>query len=108
MGSVKDLEILVKPTADNLGIGIFNFSDRYSIFDWGEMPDNIKNKGAAIAMMSAWNFEKLNELGIATHYTGLINPDKQGSRTGVDVISKPSDKMEVKMLIHFMKKTGGN
>lgn len=98
MGSVKDLEIIVKPSIDYPGEGIFNFSDRYSVFDWGEMPDNIKNKGAVIAMMSAWNFEKLNELGISTHYNGLMNPDKPGSRTGVDVISTPSNRMNVKLL----------
>jgi len=31
---------------------IFEFSDRYSIFDWGQMPDTLENKGAALAWMA--------------------------------------------------------
>ncbi|MGB9842365.1 MAG: hypothetical protein ACPLKZ_06540 [Candidatus Bathyarchaeales archaeon] len=32
MGSVKDLEVLQKPTRDAMGVGRFHFSDRYSVF----------------------------------------------------------------------------
>jgi len=39
MGSVKDLEVLKRPTKGKMGLAWFRFSDRYSIFDWGEMPD---------------------------------------------------------------------
>ena len=45
MGSVKDLIIVKNPTQKNMGIGKFIFSDRYSVFDWGEMPDQIEEKG---------------------------------------------------------------
>jgi len=31
---------------------VFEFSDRYSIFDWGQMPDSLDNKGAALAWMA--------------------------------------------------------
>ena len=44
MGSVKDLEILKKSSDNSMGLGRFHFSDRYSVFDWGEMPDQIKAK----------------------------------------------------------------
>ncbi|GAG55731.1 unnamed protein product, partial [marine sediment metagenome] len=40
-GSVKDLEILSRPEDNKMGIGRFHFSDRYSVFDWGEMPDHL-------------------------------------------------------------------
>jgi phosphoribosylaminoimidazole-succinocarboxamide synthase len=71
MGSVKDLE-LVSPAYENRpGEGYFLFSDRYSVFDWGEMPDHIAGKGAALAVMSAFNFEQLERRGIRTHYRGL-------------------------------------
>ena len=53
MGSVKDLEIVEKPTADTMGVGKFHFSDRYSVFDWGEMPDHIDGKGAALCLMGS-------------------------------------------------------
>lgn len=75
MGSVKDLKVL-KPAYENkTGIGNFVFSDRYSVFDWGEMPDHILNKGRALAVMAAFNFEELGRRGIRTHYRGLVAPD---------------------------------
>lgn len=39
MGSVKDLAVLKEPAGTETGTGRFIFSDRYSVFDWGEMPD---------------------------------------------------------------------
>jgi phosphoribosylaminoimidazole-succinocarboxamide synthase len=38
---------------------LFQFTDDYSIFDWGKMPDAIENKGRALALMGAWFFERL-------------------------------------------------
>ncbi|HLD77425.1 MAG TPA: phosphoribosylaminoimidazolesuccinocarboxamide synthase, partial [archaeon] len=38
MGSVKDLAVVRPTTETTMGIGRFHFSDRYSVFDWGEMP----------------------------------------------------------------------
>ncbi|VUT27088.1 MAG: phosphoribosylaminoimidazole-succinocarboxamide synthase [Candidatus Methanolliviera sp. GoM_asphalt] len=76
MGSVKDLKIIEKPEIKKLGIGRFVFSDRYSVFDWGEMPDLIEEKGKALCIISAFFFEKLEEKGIATHYRGLIEDDR--------------------------------
>ncbi len=34
---------------------VFEFSDRYSVFDWGAMPDELTNKGDCLAYM-AWMF----------------------------------------------------
>ena len=55
-----------------MGIGRFHFSDRYSVFDWGEMPDHIEGKGAALCLMGAYCFEHLEEKGVKTHYRGLV------------------------------------
>ena len=57
MGSVKDLKIIEKATENKAGVGQFYYSDRYSVFDWGEMPDAIKDKGKALCMMGAFFFE---------------------------------------------------
>jgi len=77
MGSVKDL-VLYEPTFENhAGLGLFKFSDRYSVFDWGEMPDQIKNKGKALAVMAAYNFEELKKRGIRTHFRGLTMPSEE-------------------------------
>jgi phosphoribosylaminoimidazole-succinocarboxamide synthase len=72
MGSVKDLVILKEAKGKKSGIGRFVFSDRYSVFDWGEMPDHIENKGKSICIVTAFFFEELEKIGIKTHYMGLL------------------------------------
>ena len=71
MGSVKDLTVLNPPTEEELGGGYFSFSDRYSVFDWGEMPDHIAGKGRALAMMAAHNFMGLEKIGVRSHFIGM-------------------------------------
>lgn len=96
MGSVKDLEVVRKPTADKMGVGCFTFSDRYSVFDWGEMPDLIDGKGAALCMMGAYCFERLEEKNIKTHYWGLV--DEKGKAVKFDELKQPSKIMEVNLV----------
>jgi len=31
---------------------LFHFSDRFSVFDWGSMPDELDEKGTALAVMT--------------------------------------------------------
>ncbi len=38
---------------------IFHYTDAFSVFDYGRMPDELTHKGAALAVMSAHFFEKL-------------------------------------------------
>jgi phosphoribosylaminoimidazole-succinocarboxamide synthase len=96
MGSVKDLEVIKKPTKDTMGIGRFHFSDRYSVFDWGEMPDLIDGKGAALCMMGAYCFERLEEKGVRTHYRGLVN--KSGKVVRFDKLEQLSNIMEINLV----------
>ena len=37
----------------------FDYTDAYSVFDWGKMPDALTDKGASLAMIAADWFEKL-------------------------------------------------
>ena len=96
MGSVKDLEIIKKPKRDSMGLGRFHFSDRYSVFDWGEMPDLIDGKGTALCMMGAYCFERLEEKGVRTHYRGLV--DKSGKVVCFDELEQPSNVMEISLV----------
>jgi phosphoribosylaminoimidazole-succinocarboxamide synthase len=93
MGSVKDLEIIKNPTREEMGIGRFHFSDRYSVFDWGEMPDHIPGKGAALCLMGAYCFERLREKDIKTHYKGLV--DNNGKTVTFKQLNQPTNTMEV-------------
>ncbi|MBC99538.1 MAG: phosphoribosylaminoimidazole succinocarboxamide synthase [Halobacteriovoraceae bacterium] len=54
-GSVKD----IFENEENNDQLIFRFSDRYSVFDWGEMPDQISKKGESLAYLGILFFEFL-------------------------------------------------
>ena len=76
MTSVKEFRVETEPTPTALGRGSFLFTDDYSVFDWGKMPDTIPEKGATLCAMGAFNFEMLADAGVPTHYRGV--------RTGAD------------------------
>ena len=103
MGSVKDLETIKPPTLNKMGVGRFIFSDRYSVFDWGEMPDHIDGKGAALCLMGAYCFEQLENRGIKTHYKGLV--DANGKAVKLADLKKPSSIMEVSLVNVYKPKT---
>lgn len=63
-GSVKRV---FKNTDGNL---LFQYTDDYSVFDWGKMPDTIANKGRALAIMGAHFF---NYLADAKNWSSLPN-----------------------------------
>ena len=95
MGSVKDLIVIEPPKGNTPGIGIFSFSDRYSVFDWGEMPDHIRYKGSALTLISAWFFEAIEKAGVKTHYIGL---EEDGVPKRLSDLNRPVNKMHVKLL----------
>ncbi|PSP95966.1 phosphoribosylaminoimidazolesuccinocarboxamide synthase [Halobacteriales archaeon QS_4_62_28] len=72
MTSVKEFRVDESATAETLGRGAFVFTDDYSVFDWGTMPDEIPRKGASLCTMGAFNFELLEENHIPTHYEGVV------------------------------------
>ncbi|WP_434521582.1 phosphoribosylaminoimidazolesuccinocarboxamide synthase [Halorubrum sp. AS12] len=76
MTSVKEFRVDEPATADGLGRGRFVFTDAYSVFDWGQMPDAIPNKGASLCAMGAFNFELLEREGVPTHYRGVADPGR--------------------------------
>lgn len=96
MGSVKDLEILKNPTEREMGVARFHFSNRYSVFDWGEMPDHIQNKGASLCIMGAYTFELAEEKGIKTHYRGVVRDD--GKVVKLDELEEPTNIMEFNLV----------
>jgi phosphoribosylaminoimidazole-succinocarboxamide synthase len=79
MTSVKDFRVEEPATATDLGRGAFVFTDDYSVFDWGKMPDEIPDKGTSLCTMGAYNFELLESEGIPTHYEGVTTPDTDGA-----------------------------
>lgn len=70
MTSVKEFRIEETATPDRLGRARFVFTNDYSVFDWGTMPDTIPYKGECLCTMGAATFEALDAEDIATHYKG--------------------------------------
>jgi len=105
MGSVKDLMVIKKPEKDKSGVGQFSFSNRYSVFDWGEMPDHIPGKGVSLCLTSAYFFEKLEEIGIKTHYLGLRENDKLKK---LKELKGPTNCMKIKLLRVISPKINNN
>jgi phosphoribosylaminoimidazole-succinocarboxamide synthase len=79
MTSVKEFRVARAATAEDLGRGAFVFTDDYSVFDWGKMPDEIPEKGASLCTMGAFNFELLERKGVPTHYEGVTTDEVDGA-----------------------------
>ncbi|APX97062.1 phosphoribosylaminoimidazolesuccinocarboxamide synthase [Natronorubrum daqingense] len=92
MTSVKEFRIDEAATADELGRGTFVFTDAYSVFDWGKMPDQIPEKGASLCAMGAYNFELLESEGVPTHYRGVL---EQGEVVPLEEASRPPWEMAI-------------
>ena len=104
MGSVKDIQVITEPTQEKPGECVFVFSDRFSVFDWGVMPDLIDGKGKSICLLGAWFFEKLEEIGIKTHYIGML---EDGRIKKLKDLREPQHNMLVKFLRVIKPKTDG-
>ncbi|QZA88108.1 phosphoribosylaminoimidazolesuccinocarboxamide synthase [Salinarchaeum sp. IM2453] len=96
MTSVKEFVIDIPAESDALGSGSFLFTDAYSIFDWGQMPDPIPDKGASLCVMGGYNFELLEKNGVSTHYKGVV-PDGQSDPVSIDKITEPPTEMAIEL-----------
>ncbi|WP_181685704.1 phosphoribosylaminoimidazolesuccinocarboxamide synthase [Halorhabdus salina] len=92
MTSVKEFRIDEEPTATGLGRGAFVFTDDYSVFDWGKMPDEIPGKGASLCTMGASNFDQLDAAGIGTHYEGVVvDGEQMALETAIEAGKQPRE-----------------
>jgi phosphoribosylaminoimidazole-succinocarboxamide synthase len=74
--STKNLYAIGPATASSAGTGVFEFTDDYSVFHFGKMPNQIEGKGEAICRMAAENFRLFAESGIETHFRRFIAPNR--------------------------------
>ncbi|MFN8370768.1 MAG: phosphoribosylaminoimidazolesuccinocarboxamide synthase [Bacteriovoracaceae bacterium] len=68
-GSVKN----VRESIQNSSEYFFEYTDKYSIFDWGEMPDHIDYKGESLACFAQIMFDYLKLQGVESHAKGLVD-----------------------------------
>jgi phosphoribosylaminoimidazole-succinocarboxamide synthase len=90
--SVKEVRIESAATSAELGRGSFAFTDDYSVFDWGKMPDTIPGKGASLCSMGAFNFERLEANGVPTHYRGVV---RNGEAVALAAVAEPPTEMAI-------------
>ena len=74
--STKNLTIVEPPTPIRAGIGIFEYTDHYTVFHYGRMPDPIPGKGEATCRMAVFNFMMLEAAGVPTHFRRFIAPNR--------------------------------
>jgi phosphoribosylaminoimidazole-succinocarboxamide synthase len=89
--SVKEFRVDREPTDEELGRGRFVFTDDYSVFDWGRMPDRIPGKGRSLCTMGADNFERLAEAGVPTHYRGVVADEGDETTSLGDAADAPRE-----------------
>lgn len=71
-GSSKNILVYKEPAANEPGCGAFEFTDYFSVFDWGRFLDEpIPGKGAAMAAVVKKYFELLSAAGVKNHYQGM-------------------------------------
>ena len=78
-GSVK--EVLGPLELHGNSAVVFQFTDAYSVFDWGRMPDAIPHKGEALALMTAYFFERLGDAAVWREFSS--SPEAQALRKGI-------------------------
>lgn len=66
-GSAKDTKVMKEPTEDTCGLANVDAKDTYSIYDKGEMSDEIPGKGKALCDMACYNFDHVD---VPSHYRG--------------------------------------
>lgn len=94
-GSVKEVYVLKEPKDGSLGEGRFVFTDSYSVFDWGQMPQTVPDKGKALCLIGAYFFEELERRGVSTHYLGI---EEEGVLKPLNRLREPTDTMAVKLV----------
>ena len=97
MTSVKDFRVEREAAPNELGRGRFVFSDDYSVFDWGRMPDAIPRKGATLCTMGAYNFEMLDTNHVPTHYRGVVPVGDDDGVTDLGALDEPPREMAISL-----------
>lgn len=101
-GSVKDLLGPV-PTPGGPAL-VFEYTDSYSVFDWGRMPDALKGKGSALAVMAADWFEALEKPQTWREFskTPEAHALRKNSRFGADFVDRGEKLQQEGLRTHYI------
>ncbi len=106
-GSVKDLRGPVEmKTAGGALVSslIFDYSDAYSVFDWGRMPDLLAHKGEALTLIAASWFEMLEKPETWKEYSRSSDATRlrKGNRFGSFFNEIGEDLQSVGLRTHYL------
>jgi phosphoribosylaminoimidazole-succinocarboxamide synthase len=71
--SVKTIYVVQRPTAHAPGVADFRFNPVFSVFDYGTLQPPVPLDNSTIALMAAFNFERLRDEGVPSHYLGMVH-----------------------------------
>ncbi len=74
----------------------FHFTDDYSVFDWGKMPDTIAKKGLSLALLGAYFFHRLADKGIHSHFKRLTS--KSGDTLSLRDAARSTEQVYMEVL----------
>lgn len=74
--STRNLTAIHPATATTLGVGVFEYTDHWSVFHYGRMPDPIPGKGEATCRMAVHSFRLLEAAGVATHFRQQVSANR--------------------------------
>jgi phosphoribosylaminoimidazole-succinocarboxamide synthase len=128
-GSVKDVRGPLRSKGPGQGCPavIFDYTDAYSVFDWGKMPDLLPHKGESLSIIAADWFEKIenpetwkefskspgalslrkgNRFGASFNELGEVL-QQQGIRTHyLGVVSSPAAVTESEVIVQSIRDLG--
>lgn len=71
--SVKTILVVRRPTPHEPGVADFRFNPVFSVFDYGTIEPPVPLDNSTVALMAAFNFERLHEEGVPSHYLGMVH-----------------------------------
>jgi phosphoribosylaminoimidazole-succinocarboxamide synthase len=102
--SVKTIFVVQRPTQTEPGIADFQFNPVFSVFDYGTLQPPVPLDNSTIALMAAFNFERLREAGIESHYLAMVQDGEPISAAAAIRLGVAPDMLRVR-LIHRLLPT---
>lgn len=89
--STKDAEVVQAPAEGRPGEAIIHFSDRYSVYDFGPLPEEVPGKGAASCAMAVRSFGLLADRprGACATKCSEARRTRRGATEGVPAPASP-------------------
>jgi phosphoribosylaminoimidazole-succinocarboxamide synthase len=96
--SVKTIFVVQWPTETEPGIADFRFNPVFSVFDYGTLQPPVPLDNSTIALMAAFNFERLREAGIESHYLAMVHQGEPISAAAAIRLGVAPDTLRVRLV----------